>query len=78
MLFKYVILCQHLTYASYVLKPNELVHRSAAPILKSEGYREDERDLCARMICKFIKRSIFFGIKILRLQINKGTLYCEK
>ena len=33
---------------------------SAAHILKLEQYREDYHGPCARMTCKFVKRSIFF------------------
>ena len=36
---------------------------SAAHILKLELYREDEHGPCARMMRKFVKRSIFLKIK---------------
>ena len=37
---------------------------SAAHVLKSEQYREDQRGPCAGMTRKFVKRSIFLGLRV--------------
>ena len=39
-----------------------MVLTSAAHILKLERYRDDQHGPCARMTCKFVKRSISFKI----------------